>query len=497
MSQPQVVFGAGHVHITQVSDANGNKIIPPQVIAAPAVQNVSADFGKSDVKQMYGQSEFSIHAAQGKKTTEVSFECGEIYANLLNQLYFGQSVTAGSHVMFRDQTGVVIPESYSTNIKISNKKTFNLGKVTANTSVTIAGVAATVSTSTVITTGKYKYANGLYSFSLDDAGKTAQLTYTVLGGVTVVSTLKIPKSGLFNTFLFSKTTLVAKTGVVGYFTNIAYSQTSAVPAVAEYQTASNGVYIFNSAEAVSVTITHTTHGVSVSSLVAALPAAGYITIIDPPASSVFVQDNGVLLLSNSGTAMTGVTVGNPLAVNAAPISGQYTVTNGMYTFAAADAGDTVTAYYTTDYEYFTMKPPGDGNFIADKGVRNQDGMPFTRVALTTPVSLLYNQYAMSDNGAYYFDITNNGDRVYIDYEYESTAGATLAITNNEMGSTPIVSLDISGKAEGQEWLIKYPRAVPKAFGFATKMDDFSMYKITFEVIADRVSDLVGTVYMAA
>jgi hypothetical protein len=66
-----------------------------------------------------------------------------------------------------------------------------------------------------------------------------------------------------------------------------------------------------------------------------------------------------------------------------------------------------------------------------------------------------------------------------------------------MGSTPLVAIDISGKAEGQEWLISYPKAVPKAFGFATKLDDFGSYKITYEVIADRVSGEVGTVYMTA
>ena len=118
MSEPQVVFGAGHVHITLVKDAKGNKVIPPQVIAAPAVQNISADFGKADTKMMYGQKEFAIHAAQGKKTTEVSFECGELYAQMLNQLYFGQSVSAGSQIIYRDNTGKELISNYQTDAKI-------------------------------------------------------------------------------------------------------------------------------------------------------------------------------------------------------------------------------------------------------------------------------------------------------------------------------------------------------------------------------------------
>ena len=84
IASPQVVFGSGHVHITQIKDAQGNLLTPPQVIAAPAVTNVSADFGKADVKTMTGQREFAIHAAQGKKSTEISFECGELYVQMLS-----------------------------------------------------------------------------------------------------------------------------------------------------------------------------------------------------------------------------------------------------------------------------------------------------------------------------------------------------------------------------------------------------------------------------
>jgi hypothetical protein len=513
MSEPQVVFGAGHVHITQVKDALGNAISPPQVVAAPAVQNVSADFGKADVKTMYGQKEFAIHAAQGKKSTEVSFECGEVYLKMLNALYFGQSVASGSHAIRRDSAGTLVPDNiYSSQIKIKTNKTFQLSKWLANTSVKIgtAGsmVAATVATEDVIPAGKYKVSGGIYTFSAADraAGKKAELTHTLLAdsSTTVVSTFTIPASLSFNTALFSSMQSVKKlvAGVItsGYFTRDTYAANNAAPAVAHYQMASNGVFIFNASEtAAGVAIEHTTDGISVSSLIAALPTGGYNTIIDPPSSCVFVADAGVVLLTNTGTAMTGVAVGESLTVGSGtPTSGQYVVTaSGLYSFAAADVGDTVRASYTTDFEFISMTPPNDGDFVADKGVRDANGLPLTRVALTTPISLLHNQYAVSAAGVYYFDSSNNGDRVYIDYEYTSTAGATLVIANNDMGSTPIVSLDISGQAEGQEWLIKYPRAIPKAFGFATKMDDYGTYKVTFDVFAERMSGEVGTVYMTA
>jgi len=496
MSEPQVVFGSGHVHITQVKDALGNKITPPQVIVAPAVQNVAADFGKADVKSMHGQKEFALHVTQGKKSTEVSFECGELYLKMLNALYFGQSVVDGSHSIRRDSAGTLVPDEYNTTIKIANKKTFHLAKWQANTSATIGGVSASVATEAVIPNGKYKVSGGIYTFAKGDVGKSAAITYTVLGGATVVSTFKIPASLSFNTALFVKSTAVNKTGVVGWFTKDGYNANSVAPAAQHYQVASNGIFVFAATEAVSVTIAHLTHDVNVSSLIASLPTAGYISIIDPPSSAVFVANNHVDLVANTGTAMTGVAVGESLTQSATPTTGQYDVdAGGIYTFAAADVGDTVRAYYTTDFEFLTMTPPNGGEFVEDKGVRNADGFPLTRVELTSPISLLTDQYAVSDSGTYYFDFSNNGDKVYIDYEYASDAGATLVMANNDMGSTPIVALDISGAAEGHEWLVKYPKAVPKAFGFATKLDDFAMYKITYEVIADRVSGEVGRVYM--
>lgn len=505
MSQPQVVFGSGHVHITQVKDALGNTVTPPQIIAAPAVQNVSADFGKADVKMLHGQKEHAIHAAQGKKTTEVSFECGELYVKMLNALYFGQSVSSGSHTIYRDVHGTDIPESYrSSAVKIGNRRTFHLGKWLSTTSVTIGGSAATASTSTNLATLTYGGSYGNFRFSANDVGKSATINWTIpssAGTTTVATSFKIPSTlavnlNAFNGNVSAKLTASPYTGMFKKsFTNSYLSADSN-----EYAVSPSGVFILASSVGsfTDITITHTTSSVVMTSVVATVPAASYCFIVDPPSSTSFVSDLGVILTTNVGTAMTGVSAGEYMTKvgSGTPVSGEYKVdANGIYTFAAADNLDIVSIDYTTDFEFITVSPPSDGAFVADKGVRNTEGMPLTRVALTSPISLLRDQYSVSDSGSYYFDFTNRGDTVYLDYEYSTDSGVTLNIENNDIGSTPIVSIDISGVAEGQEWLIKYPRAVPKAFGFATKQDDFGTYKVTFEVIADRVSNRVGTVYM--
>lgn len=498
MGEPQVLFGAGSAHVTPTRDAKGNKIAVPQVISLPEVMDINAGFGKSDVKTAHGQRQYAIHAARGKSTIEVSFTCGETYLRAINALYFGQTVKSGSHRIYRDSTGTEIPEGSRTQIKINTKKTFHLGKWVSNTSVAIAGSNATLATGATIFTGQYKVSGGRYSFSASDVGKEAKLTYVVAGGATVVSTFKIPPTLSFSTVLLTKVNSVNKTNVTGYFTRDTYNPAGIAPIVAHYQASANGIMVFAPTEAVSVTISHNTNGVAVSSLVASLPAAGYNCIIDPPSSALFVGNIGIELVSDYGTAMTGVAVGETLTQSATPTSGQYDLSNvGIYTFAAADAGDDVRISYTTDFMFLTVSPPGDGEFIADKGVVNTDGLPLTRVELTSPISLLRDQYAVSGAGDYYFDNSNRGDTVYIDYEYATAEGGTLVIENLDMGSTPRVALDISGSAEGQEWLVQYPNAIPKSYEFATKTDDFAQYKITFEVVADRRSRTVGTLYMVA
>lgn len=506
MAQPQVVFGAGHVHVTQVKDALGNKLTPPQVIAAPAVQNVSADFGKADTKMLYGQKEFAIHAAQGKKSTEVSFECGELHAKMLNALYFGQSLSAGSHKIYRDSAGNVVPDSVSVPYKIASAITFSLGKQKTHTSLQFksggnygANVAATAG-GTTLTAGNYHQSGAAYTFHKDDLGKQVKITRTVLSGdgatLSVATVVKIPASLTVNLNAFTRHLGFVKGSPSDYIdvadTTLVQKpwKTQETPASGQFFVADNGVYVFNSGQAsiASVWLKHRTDGLVVYSYIATLPTAAYATIINPPSTASFVSDLGVSLISDNSAFTKNATPTTTTQYNSSA--------DGLYTFVLADDTKIVRIAYLPDTFTVQVTAPNSGLYSDDKGVRDADGMPLTRVALVSPLSLLPGQYAASDSGAYYFDNSAASDTFYIDYEYESTDGVTLAMNNNDMGSTPIVALDISGIAEGQEWLIKYPKAIPKAFGFATKLDDFGTYKITYDVVADRVTGVVGTVYMA-
>jgi len=138
---------------------------------------------------------------------------------------------------------------------------------------------------------------------------------------------------------------------------------------------------------------------------------------------------------------------------------------------------------------FTVTPvvPGAGTWNADMGVRNAQGAPLTRVA-SAPAS---GQYSVAA-GVYTFAAADTGQTVYIDYRYTVTTGQKIVVGNQLLGSTPMVALDIVIPYAGKSLTWKFPQAVSGKMAMATKLDDFTIPEIDFDVFAD-VSNNVGTV----
>jgi hypothetical protein len=490
---PMKLFGAGFAHITLLKNAKGECVDPPQVVQVPAIQNFSSDFVKADVKTMHGNKQWALAAAQGKMSCEISFECGEMHAQYLNNICLAQTFKKGGSIIYSDNVGHDLPDTAAVIARIQNVRTFNLGNLIANTSLTIkqgaAHVAATLVGGTAdLVSGQYRFSQKTYEFAKDDVGKEAKISWVCLdkttqGGVIgtdVVTTITIPSKRTVMMNAWSKFTSIS-----GGLIKDAYS-TSATPAVGHYSVQDNGTFIFNSAQTATVlsvnVTTHTTDGIVMKSTIATLPAAGYVAIVNPPSASSFVADAGVIL---SGGVIAGLAIGDSFAKNASPATGQYDVDlGGIYTFAAADVNAVVKVNFVPDYMAIAASSPG-GDIIKDKGVMNQNGMPFTRVALVQPLSLANDQYATDDAGNYFFDWTNRLDKLYISFEYETPDGATTTVENNDMGSTPIMALDFSQSFEGRQCTFKFAKVVPKAGSFSTKQDDFGMTKFSFEAFAQR------------
>lgn len=497
---PQAMFDSPLGHLKQKTDKWGAAIAVPQTYKLVEVTSFGFSFGEGDVKTEHGRRQYAIHGGKGKSKIEPMAEVIEMTASALAML-LGVAPTAGSTLVYNDQTGTVIPDEFSSTIKIRQCATFHMGKFKAHTGLTINGATATATTADTIATGNFKRDGSSYQFSAADAGKTAVLSYDVAGGggdVSVVSTFKIPTDLKYDIVLWQLLSDLDKAGVNGWFTKDTYSASRSAPATRHYQAASNGVLVFAAADAaINIVIRHTTDGVAATTT-ATVPAAGYYTIIDPPSSAVFATIHHVDLVSDSGTAMTGVDVGQRLTQSATPTSGQFDIdAGGIFTFAAADVGDVVTAYYDTDFEFVRVAPPNDGTFVEDLGVLNDQDLHLTRVALTSPVSLLPDQYAVDKTGAYYFDRANRGDRMRIDYTYAVDAGASLSIDNDPMGPTPEFEMFCSGTYEGQSWRVHYPRVAIKSIVPTPSQDGITKHKISLVALAPRGGLPVATVSMAA
>lgn len=123
----------------------------------------------------------------------------------------------------------------------------------------------------------------------------------------------------------------------------------------------------------------------------------------------------------------------------------------------------------------------------DLGVRDQNGLAFTRAA-----SPSLNKYSLSGD-TYTFHSTNSGDDVWISY-LSDTTGETVTINSELMGKVGECSIAISFVYNGQHMILQFPRCVISSeFGISTKLDDYANPKLTFDVIADYMTDVIGTI----
>ncbi|SJM96019.1 hypothetical protein [Crenothrix polyspora] len=495
-STQAVPFGSGSAFVTLIRKTDGTCVEPPQAIAIEGIQDISWD-NKSDLKEMHGQGAYASRLAGGKKSLSLSMTVSEISGKQLNALCFGQDVEERQLKISRDRNGHLIPESNTVNAKILNSIHFNLARVDSVDDILIAGIVAIQGTSSTPAAGEVRVysSTNIVIFSAEDVGKTAIISYTS-NGTGIQTTFKIPADRTYDMRQVTRVIKVIK-GTVTALPRVTYRLTDATPNVENYSASDNGVLIFNPAQTGVMTISHTTDAVAASSKIDVLPAAAYGFYIDPPSSAKWLSPEYVMLASDSGTPMTGVVAGETLVQQAALGtlgSGKYLVDNkGYYLFDSADAGDTVKVSYRTDYQFMTVTPPNNGIFLRNLGVRHQGGITLDRVALTNPLSLLHNQYAVSDNGSYYFDATNAGDTLFIDYQYEATGGQTIVVVNNKIGESPTLMVDLLYEMDGEMMTVSFERVKMKGCGVATKQDDFAPMKFELQAFANKATGIVYSV----
>lgn len=168
----QYAFGTGVLWGTPQTDAFGAAISNPTPVKLGALQSVNLDV-QFNSKALYGSNQFPLAVARGtgKVTGKANF--AQLNGQVLNSLFFGQTLNNGILTDYNDLTGTAIPGTpYQITPTIPGSGTWaaDLGVIDAN-GVPMTRVASAPAT------GQYSVAAGVYTFAAADTTKTVFICF--------------------------------------------------------------------------------------------------------------------------------------------------------------------------------------------------------------------------------------------------------------------------------------------------------------------------------
>lgn len=142
------------------------------------LQDVSVDFS-ADVKELFGQNQFPDFVARGKMKITGKAKAGRIVGAMFNQLFFGQTQTAGMKSYANDEVHAV-PASTPYTVTVTNSAMFSedLGVRYSATGIQLAKVTSGP------TVGQYSEAAGIYTFAAADASAGVLISYNYTSAAT-------------------------------------------------------------------------------------------------------------------------------------------------------------------------------------------------------------------------------------------------------------------------------------------------------------------------
>lgn len=162
----QYVFGTGQLFATPVGGG--------APLRFGALQDVSVDFN-GDIKQLFGQYQFALDVARGKTKVEWQASTGNIDAMAFNEVFFGQTLTAGDQLNQVINEAASVPAATTYTITAANAANFvmDLGVYYSATGLPLKQVAAGSEAA-----GSYSVsAAGVYTFAAADASAAVLLNY--------------------------------------------------------------------------------------------------------------------------------------------------------------------------------------------------------------------------------------------------------------------------------------------------------------------------------
>lgn len=177
-----ILFGTGVLYGTPTQDAFGNQIALPTPIKFGTLQDVAMDVS-FDTKMLYGNQQFAQAIGRGKGKISCKAKFANMNGQILNSLFFGQTLVANTIGVQNDTLGIAIPATpftitaatttTTTSIAIPSAGTWSadLGVIYAATGYPMQKVAVTP------TVGQYTVAAGVYVFAAADVGQTVFINY--------------------------------------------------------------------------------------------------------------------------------------------------------------------------------------------------------------------------------------------------------------------------------------------------------------------------------
>ena len=181
-------FGSGII-LASPQATSGNPAPNPTPLTVGVIQNVKFSLG-AEIKTLFGQNQWPVDSAVGKRTIKGSFEFAQISNILLSQLFTGNTVAPGIVEVAGNGNGEVhaVPTTpYQVTVTPPGSGVFlhDLGVTNQVTGVPLTKVASGV------VTGEYEVneTTGQYTFAAADTTVNMIITYsyTLTGGTTLTA----------------------------------------------------------------------------------------------------------------------------------------------------------------------------------------------------------------------------------------------------------------------------------------------------------------------
>jgi|SRR6185437_9572697 len=170
-------FGSG-ILLASPQSTSGNPAPNPTPLTVGVIQNCKVSFG-AEIKTLFGQNQWSVDSAVGKRTIKGSFEFAQMSNILLSQLFTGDSVAAGIVEVAGNGNGEAhtVPATGPYTILIAPPSS---GTFLGDKGVTFTATGVPLEKHATPATGQYSVdeTTGTYTFAAADTGLAITISYS-------------------------------------------------------------------------------------------------------------------------------------------------------------------------------------------------------------------------------------------------------------------------------------------------------------------------------